>query len=48
MTRELTDAGYLQTKAKLSDLIGADARVSDRTDLNQAAIRQRCFGLTIA
>jgi hypothetical protein len=34
MTPELTDAGCLQTKVKLSDLIERRSRVLDRTDLS--------------
>jgi hypothetical protein len=34
MTPELTDAGFLQTKVKLSDLIERRSRVLDRADLS--------------
>jgi hypothetical protein len=34
MTSELTDAGFLQTKVKLSDLIERRSRVLDRADLS--------------
>ena len=34
MTPELTDAGYLQTKVKLSHLIERRSRLLDRTDLS--------------
>jgi hypothetical protein len=34
MTPELTDAGFLQTKAKLADLIERRSRILDRADLS--------------
>jgi hypothetical protein len=34
MTTQLTDAGFAQTKAKLSDLIERRSRILDRADLS--------------
>ena len=34
MTSELTEAGFVQTKAKLSDLIERRSRILDRADLS--------------
>jgi hypothetical protein len=45
MTPELTDAGYLQTKVKLSDLIERRSLLLVRTDLSpthRAAVLRSC------
>ncbi len=36
MTAALTDAGYIQTKAKLADLVERRSRAKARTDLSPA------------
>jgi hypothetical protein len=36
MTPELDEAGYLQTKSKLADLLDRRSRIAPRTDLSPA------------